>query len=137
MTVCIGRDPLVYVTKKVDIAGVASVLKGYFRELAIPLFPTQNYKAFISCTRKTLVCTLTFLSLALRSGHEDIQNRVENIQNILTLVHPTVVKVMRYLFKFLYRYYTALPHIPDPPLTPLPSLPPLLTGCHCTVQRTR
>ena len=46
-----GRDPLLYISKKVDIAGVASVLKGYFRELRVPLFPTENYKAFIDCTR--------------------------------------------------------------------------------------
>lgn len=50
-----GRDPLVYVSKKVDIAGVASVLKGYFRELQVPLFPTDNYKAFISCTRESML----------------------------------------------------------------------------------
>ena len=31
---------------------MASVLKGYFRELQVPLFPTDNYKAFISCTRE-------------------------------------------------------------------------------------
>jgi hypothetical protein len=74
------------VSKKVDIAAVASVLKGYFRELSIPLFPTDNYKAFISCTR-----------------HEDVPSRLESIQNTLTLVDPVVVKVMRYLFKFLFR----------------------------------
>ena len=52
---CAGRDPLLYVGKKVDIAAVASVLKSYFRELSIPLFPTDNYKAFIKCTRKLYV----------------------------------------------------------------------------------
>lgn len=58
MYVCVcvvGRDPLLYVSKKVDIAAVASVLKGYFRELSIPLFPTENYKDFINCTRELCV----------------------------------------------------------------------------------
>ena len=56
--VCAGRDPLLYVTKKVDIAAVASVLKGYFRELSIPLFPTDNYKEFINCTREICLCSV-------------------------------------------------------------------------------
>ena len=88
-----------------DIAGVASVLKGYFRELQVPLFPTDNYKAFIDCTREAddplleRVCVLLLVS----AGKEDVTTRLENIQNTLTLVHPVVVKVMQYLFRFLYR----------------------------------
>ncbi|CAI8048568.1 SLIT-ROBO Rho GTPase-activating protein 3 [Geodia barretti] len=81
-----GRDPLLYVSNKVDIAGVASVLKGYFRELQVPLFPTDNYKAFINCTRQ-----------------DDVTSRLESLQNTLTLVHPAVFKVMKHLFKFLFR----------------------------------
>jgi hypothetical protein len=81
-----GRDPLLYVSNKVDIAGVASILKGYFRELQVPLFPTEHYKAFINCTRQ-----------------DDVTSRLESIQNTLTLVHPTVFKVMKHLFKFLFK----------------------------------
>jgi SLIT-ROBO Rho GTPase activating protein len=81
-----GRDPLLYVSNKVDIAGVASVLKGYFRELQVPLFPTDNYKAFINCTRQ-----------------DDVTSRLESLQNTLTLVHPAVFKVMKHLFKFLFK----------------------------------
>lgn len=33
---------------------MASVLKAYFRELSVPLFPTDKYQAFIDCTRKWL-----------------------------------------------------------------------------------
>lgn len=47
-----GRDPLTYSQRKIDIAAVASVLKAYFRELSVPLFPTTKYQAFIDCTRK-------------------------------------------------------------------------------------
>ena len=107
---CVGRDPLLYVSKKVDIAAVASVLKGYFRELSIPLFPTENYKAFIKCTRESCHCTTRLhtavyqLPYTISTGHDDIHSRLEAIQNTLTLVDPAVVKVMRFLFKFLFRY---------------------------------
>ena len=102
---CVGRDPLLYVSKKVDIAAVASVLKGYFRELSIPLFPTENYKAFINCTREFCHSHETPDSSATPStGHDDVHSRLEAIQNTLTLVDPAVVKVMRFLFKFLFRY---------------------------------
>jgi len=47
-----GRDPLAYAQRKIDVAAVASVMKAYFRELTVPLFPTDKYKAFIECTRE-------------------------------------------------------------------------------------
>ncbi len=53
VTVCLssGRDPLA--GRKVDVAAVASVLKSYFRELSVPLFPTTDYAKFIKCTRES------------------------------------------------------------------------------------
>lgn len=62
----IGRDPLAYSTKKVDIAAVASILKAYFRELSVPLFPTNKYTAFIECTRQSPLlacCTVIIYSV--------------------------------------------------------------------------
>ena len=47
-----GRDPLAYAQRKIDVAAVASVMKAYLRELSIPLFPTDKYRAFIECTRE-------------------------------------------------------------------------------------
>lgn len=90
MYVCIcftpGRDPLLYTQHKPDIAAVASTLKAYFRELANPLFPTERYREFINCTR-----------------HEDLQDRLDSIQQTVAQLQPTVIEVMKYLFRFLSR----------------------------------
>ena len=37
------------------------------------------------------------------AGHEDVSGRLKAIQDTLPQVHPSVVKVMRYLFRFLYK----------------------------------
>lgn len=48
-----GRDPLAYsAVRNIEITGVASVLKLYFRELVSPLFPCEMYYDFIKCTSK-------------------------------------------------------------------------------------
>lgn len=82
----LGRDPLAYSEGKPDIAGVASALKAYFRELSTPLFPTDRYRQFIDCTR-----------------HDDIQERVLAIRDTIQTLHPAIIRVMKYLFYFLYR----------------------------------
>ena len=85
-TVLVGRDPLAYTDRKPDIPGVASALKAYFRELSTPLFPTDKYRAFIDCTR-----------------YEDIQDRMVAIRDTIQTLHPAIIRVMKYLFNFLYR----------------------------------
>lgn len=82
----LGRDPLAYCEGKPDIPGVASTLKFYFRELSTPLFPTDKYREFINCTR-----------------HEDVQERVSSIRDTIQTLHPAIIRVMKYLFSFLYR----------------------------------
>ena len=81
-----GRDPLLHTQHKPDIAAVASTLKAYFRELTIPLFPTEKYREFINCTR-----------------HDDLQDRLDFIQQTVAQLQPTVIEVMKYLFRFLSR----------------------------------
>ena len=115
-----GRDPLLYVGKKVDIAAVASVLKGYFRELSTPLFPTDKYKSFISCTREPILPVLVWVCLHLHLllspsllllshrplpflGHNELAGRAEAVKDTLNQVDPCVVHVMRLLFRFLYK----------------------------------
>lgn len=82
----LGRDPLAYAESKPDIPGVASALKAYFRELSTPLFPTKKYREFIDCTR-----------------HDDIQERIIAIRDTIQTLHPAIIRVMKYLFHFLYR----------------------------------
>jgi len=84
-----GRDPLAYAQRKIDVAAVASVMKAYFRELTVPLFPTDKYKAFIECTRR-----------------EDLHSRLDAIRDTVNTLHPAVVVVMRFLFRFLHRSVT-------------------------------
>lgn len=67
------------------MAAVASTLKAYFRELSIPLFPTDKYRDFINCTR-----------------HEDSQSRLDTLTATIYSLPPQVVSVMRFLFHFLY-----------------------------------
>lgn len=86
MFFAVGRDPLLHLQYKPDIAAVASTLKAYFRELSTPLFTTERYREFINCTR-----------------HEDLQDRLNAIQKSLLEVPPPVVEVMKYLFRFLSR----------------------------------
>jgi hypothetical protein len=81
-----GRDPLAYsALRNIEITAVASVLKLYFRELKNPLFPSDKYYDFIKCCRR-----------------EDHQDRLDAIQQTVSLIHPAICTVMRYLFKFLY-----------------------------------
>ena len=48
-----GRDPLAYsAVRNIEITGVASVLKLYFRELVNPLFPCEKYYEFVKCASK-------------------------------------------------------------------------------------
>ena len=83
----LGRDPLAsYSQGKLDVAAVASTLKAYFRELSIPLFPTNKYQEFINCTR-----------------HEDHQSRLDALAATIHSLPPQVVSVMRFLFRFLFR----------------------------------
>lgn len=82
----LGRDPLAYSEGKPDIAGVASALKAYFRELSTPLFPTDKYREFINCTR-----------------HDDVQSRLVAVRDTIESLHPAIVRVMKYIFRFLYR----------------------------------
>lgn len=65
---------------------MASTLKAYFRELSIPLFPTDKYQEFIMCTR-----------------HEDVQSRLDALSSTIHSLPPQVIPVMRCLFRFLYR----------------------------------
>lgn len=65
---------------------MASTLKAYFRELKIPLFPTDKYQDFINCTR-----------------HEDVQSRLDALSSTLHTLPPQVIPVMRFLFRFLHR----------------------------------
>lgn len=82
-----GRDPLAsYSRGKLDVAAVASTLKAYFRELAIPLFPNDKYQEFINCTR-----------------HDDQQGRLDALSATIHSLPPQVIAVMRFLFHFLYR----------------------------------
>ena len=85
-TLLVGRDPLAYVEGKPDIPGVASTLKAYFRELSTPLFPTDKYRQFIDCTR-----------------YENVQDRIVAINDTIQTLHPAIIRVMKYLFNFLYR----------------------------------
>ncbi len=82
----LGRDPLAYAQQKPDICAVASTLKAYFRELSIPLFPTDKYRDFINCTR-----------------HAAVQDRLDSIQQTVNNLPPAVISVMKYLFRFLSR----------------------------------
>lgn len=84
--VFVGRDPLAYTDGKPDIPGVASSLKAYFRELSTPLFPTDKYRQFIECTR-----------------YEDVHDRITTIRDTIQTLHPAIIRVMKYLFNFLYR----------------------------------
>lgn len=85
--VSLGRDPLASYSKgKLDVAAVASTLKAYFRELAIPLFPTDKYQEFINCTR-----------------HDDQHGRLDALSATIHSLPPQVIAVMRFLFRFLYR----------------------------------
>lgn len=81
-----GRDPLARSSSKLDVAAVASTLKAYFRELRIPLFPTDKYQEFINCTRQ-----------------EDLQSRLNVLSATINSLPPQVIAVMRFLFRFLYR----------------------------------
>ena len=71
---------------KLDVAAVASTLKAYFRELHVPLFPTDKYQDFINCTRL-----------------EGTQNRLDALTTTIHSLPPQVVAVMRFLFQFLHR----------------------------------
>ena len=71
---------------KLDVAAVASTLKAYFRELSTPLFPTNRYQEFISCTRQ-----------------EDTQTKLESLTATITSLPVQIISVMRFLFSFLYR----------------------------------
>ena len=77
---------MTYSDGKPDIPGVASALKAYFRELSTPLFPTDKYREFIDCTR-----------------YEDVQDRLVAIRDTIQTLHPAIIRVMKYLFNFLYR----------------------------------
>lgn len=84
---CAGRDPLAGSShNKLDMAAVASILKAYFRELSTPLFPTDMYKEFISCTHQ-----------------ETVQARLEALTDTINFLPPQIICVMRFLFSFLYR----------------------------------
>lgn len=84
---CSGYDPLAnFSESKLDMAAVASTLKAYFRELSIPLFPTDKYQQFILCTRQ-----------------EGLQSRVDALYSTIHSLPPQIIPVMRYLFRFLYR----------------------------------
>ena len=50
---CPGEDPLVDMVDGNDINSVAGVLKLYFRELGVPIFPVQMFDQLISCSRKS------------------------------------------------------------------------------------
>ncbi len=67
------------------MAAVASTLKAYFRELSIPLFPTDKYKDFIACTRM-----------------EDVSMRLDTLVSVIHSLPSQVIRVMRFLFHFLY-----------------------------------
>ena len=85
--VCVGRDPLADTSyNKLDVAGVASTLKAYFRELSTPLFPTDRYQEFISCTRQ-----------------DDAQSKIDMLSVTVRSLPPQIISVMRFLFRFLYR----------------------------------
>ena len=71
---------------KLDVAAVASTLKAYFRELVVPLFPTDKYQDFINCTRL-----------------EDAQSRLDALSATIQTLPSQVIPVMRFLFRFLYR----------------------------------
>lgn len=82
-----GRDPLAGSNQsKLDVAAVASTLKAYFRELNVPLFPTDKYQDFISCTRL-----------------EDSQSRLDALTATIYSLPKQVLSVMRFLFRFLHR----------------------------------
>ena len=71
---------------------MASTLKAYFRELSTPLFPTDKYREFTDCARQ-----------------DDYQSRLDAVKTTVMTLHPAVILVMRYLFRFLFgvsRYAT-------------------------------
>lgn len=86
-----GVDPLGphLAKKKTDIAAIASVLKQYFRDLDEPLFPVEKYHEFVESARM-----------------EDTQERCEAIKATLHTLHPAIIRVMKFLFSFLYKVST-------------------------------
>ena len=103
-----GRDPLAYSSvKNIEITAVASVLKLYFRELTSPLFPCDKYYDFIKCIRKFSILLFSFLNCSfLLVGKEEPQDRLDSLRDTVQTLHPAIVTVMRYLFRFLKRYVT-------------------------------
>ena len=66
-----GRDPLAYsALKNIEITGVASVLKLYFRELVSPLFPCEKYYEFVKCASKYIMHIIhTFMYMYISSTY--------------------------------------------------------------------
>ena len=81
----VGRDPLAGAGIKPDIAGVATLLKRYFRELPTPLFG-EKYEELLNCMK-----------------HENLQDQLVAIRSTIEELHPAIITVMKYLFRFLYR----------------------------------
>ena len=80
----VGRDPLASSDIKPDIAGVATLLKKYFRELSTPLF-AKKYEELLNCSKL-----------------ENLQDQLVAIRSTIKELHPAIITVMKYLFRFLY-----------------------------------
>jgi hypothetical protein len=81
----IGQDPLDSSDFKYDIAGIATLLKKYLRELSTPLF-AEEYEKLLNCGKLA-----------------DLQDQLVAIRGTINELHPAIITLTKYLFRFLYR----------------------------------
>ncbi|XP_051864946.1 SLIT-ROBO Rho GTPase-activating protein 3-like [Pristis pectinata] len=78
-----GEDPLDSMAAH-NIDSVAGVLKLYFRGLSKPIFPKESFNDLIACVER-----------------EDVLERAGRIKEVVGILDPIVIVVLRYLFAFL------------------------------------